>query len=184
MMRVSPETVEKVRARAAELIRGKVDSWRRTILVEKRPGSGREAALAEGKDCFPVKAFLDILDGRTIWRDRELADQQVNRCLHCLDHFSADGGGGGLLRTTRPLSDAGSGPVSQAAGSRGKAVALVAELTGCGEMYQNRSLCNASIRITWNPNRMNGQPCIRDMRLTVRRAVEAVALYPKPGRPV
>ena len=25
---------------------------------------------------------------------------------------------------------------------------------------------------------MNGQPCVRGMRLTVRRVVEAVALYP------
>src|SRR5881296_1020174 len=33
-------------------------------------------------------------------------------------------------------------------------------------------------RITWNPQQMNGQPCIRGMRLTVRRVVEAVALYP------
>ncbi|MGD0047193.1 MAG: DUF433 domain-containing protein [Bryobacteraceae bacterium] len=33
-------------------------------------------------------------------------------------------------------------------------------------------------RITWNPNQMNGQPCIRGMRLTVRRVVEALALYP------
>jgi uncharacterized protein (DUF433 family) len=33
-------------------------------------------------------------------------------------------------------------------------------------------------RITWNPNQMNGQPCIRGMRLTVRRVVDAVALYP------
>jgi len=33
-------------------------------------------------------------------------------------------------------------------------------------------------RITWKPNQMNGQPCIRGMRLTVRRVVEAVALYP------
>lgn len=33
-------------------------------------------------------------------------------------------------------------------------------------------------RITWNPNQMNGQPCIRGMRLTVRRVVEAVAVYP------
>lgn len=32
-------------------------------------------------------------------------------------------------------------------------------------------------RITWNPNQMNGQPCIRGMRLTVRRVVEAVAIY-------
>ena len=33
-------------------------------------------------------------------------------------------------------------------------------------------------RITWNPNQMNGQPCVRGMRLTVRRVVEAMALYP------
>jgi uncharacterized protein (DUF433 family) len=33
-------------------------------------------------------------------------------------------------------------------------------------------------RITVNPHVMNGQPGIRGMRLTVRRVVEAVALYP------
>ena len=33
-------------------------------------------------------------------------------------------------------------------------------------------------RITTNPEVMNGQPCVRGMRLTVRRVVEAVALYP------
>ena len=33
-------------------------------------------------------------------------------------------------------------------------------------------------RITINPEVMNGQPCVRDLRLTVRRVVEAVALYP------
>ena len=33
-------------------------------------------------------------------------------------------------------------------------------------------------RITVDPKVMNGRPCIRGMRLTVRRAVEAVALYP------
>ena len=33
-------------------------------------------------------------------------------------------------------------------------------------------------RITSNPARMNGQPCIRNLRLTVRRVVELVALYP------
>ena len=32
-------------------------------------------------------------------------------------------------------------------------------------------------RITIDPLRMNGQPCVRNMRLTVRRVVEAVALY-------
>ena len=33
-------------------------------------------------------------------------------------------------------------------------------------------------RITVNPEIMKGQPCIRGMRLTVRRVIEAVALYP------
>ena len=33
-------------------------------------------------------------------------------------------------------------------------------------------------RITVNPQIMNGQPCIRGMRLTVRRVVQAAALYP------
>jgi len=32
-------------------------------------------------------------------------------------------------------------------------------------------------RITVNPARMNGQPCIRDLRLTVRRVLEALATY-------
>jgi uncharacterized protein (DUF433 family) len=33
-------------------------------------------------------------------------------------------------------------------------------------------------RITIDPARMNGQPCIRNMRLTVRRVVELAATYP------
>ena len=36
-------------------------------------------------------------------------------------------------------------------------------------------------RITCDPNRLNGQPCIRNLRLTVRRVVEAVAAYPDRG---
>jgi uncharacterized protein (DUF433 family) len=33
-------------------------------------------------------------------------------------------------------------------------------------------------RIISNPNRMNGQPCIRNLRLTVRRVIELLAIYP------
>ncbi|WP_110579864.1 DUF433 domain-containing protein [Microcystis aeruginosa] len=33
-------------------------------------------------------------------------------------------------------------------------------------------------RITSHPNRMNGQPCIRNLRLTVRRVIELLATYP------
>ena len=33
-------------------------------------------------------------------------------------------------------------------------------------------------RIICDPTRMDGQPCIRDLRLTVRRVLEAMAIYP------
>jgi uncharacterized protein (DUF433 family) len=33
-------------------------------------------------------------------------------------------------------------------------------------------------RITVDATRMNGEPCIRDLRLTVRRVLEALAVYP------
>ncbi len=32
-------------------------------------------------------------------------------------------------------------------------------------------------RITINPLQMNGQPCIRNLRLTVRRVIELLAIY-------
>jgi uncharacterized protein (DUF433 family) len=32
--------------------------------------------------------------------------------------------------------------------------------------------------ITIDPAKMNGQPCVRGMRLTVRRVLELIALYP------
>jgi uncharacterized protein (DUF433 family) len=33
-------------------------------------------------------------------------------------------------------------------------------------------------RITTDSARMNGEPCIRNLRITVRRVLEAIALYP------
>ena len=33
-------------------------------------------------------------------------------------------------------------------------------------------------RITSNPKQMNGQPCVRNLRLTVRRVIELLAIYP------
>jgi uncharacterized protein (DUF433 family) len=50
---------------------------------------------------------------------------------------------------------------------------MVGELL-LGDLYVARKLD----RITINPAMMNGQPCIRGMRLTVRRVLEAIALYP------
>jgi len=52
----------------------------------------------------------------------------------------------------------------------------VAEVAANTQVYDR--VMGTLDRITSDPKRMNGQPCIRDLRLTVRRVVEAVAIYP------
>ena len=130
MLRVSPETVEKVRDRAAELIRGKVDSWRRTLLVENGAALGREAAAGAGDDCLPTKAFLDVVDGRTTWRGREMMDRHLQGCWHCVDHFCRMLEVVHLLRGSQPLSEAEGEPFRSVAGRDG------AEARGLEAVYR------------------------------------------------
>jgi len=106
MLRVSPETVETIRARAAELLRGKVDAWRRTLLADNGPALGREAASITTEDCLPAKAFLDVVDGRTTWRGRQDMDRHLRTCWHCTDHFCRILESVYLLRDTPELSEA------------------------------------------------------------------------------
>jgi len=106
MVKMEAATVEKIRNKAAELIRGKVDNWSRTMLAENGPALGRAAAAGKGKDCLPVKAFLDLIDGRTTWRGREEMERHVNQCWHCVDHFCRMVEVVEQLRGLQPLSDA------------------------------------------------------------------------------
>ena len=103
MLRMAPATVAKIRDRAAELLRGKLDSWRRSLLRENGRRLAKLSASARGPECPSAKAFLDILDGRTTWSDREQIDRHVNGCLHCVDHFCRMAEVIELLREVKPL---------------------------------------------------------------------------------
>src|SRR5579872_3772060 len=110
MLRMSPQTVGKIRDRAAEMLRGKVDSWRRTLPAENGRILGRAAAAATTKDCLPVKEFLDVLDGRSTWRDRESLEQHVRSCWHCIDHFARMAEVIELIRGIEPLTETEAAP--------------------------------------------------------------------------
>ncbi len=110
MLRMSPATVEKIRARAADLLRGHLSTWSRTILADNGLALGREAAAAQTKDCLPSKVFLDVLDGRTTWRGREEMELHVTSCWHCIDHFCRMAEVVELLRGIQPLSDEEAAP--------------------------------------------------------------------------
>ena len=110
LLRMAPPTVEKIRAKAADLIRGKVDSWSRTLLAENGRALGRAAAAGKGDECLAPKTFLDMLDGRATWSNREQLERHVTSCWHCIDHLCRLVEVVELLRGNQPLSGAGAEP--------------------------------------------------------------------------
>ena len=104
MLRMSPQTAEKIRSRAADLVRGSVDRWRRSLLADNGAFLGQAAAALSTKDCLPAKAFFDVIDGRTTWRGREEMERHVKSCWHCLDHFCRLLETVDVLRASKPLS--------------------------------------------------------------------------------
>jgi hypothetical protein len=105
MLRMDPNTVEKIRNTGAELIRGSVDSWRRTLLADNGPLLGPAAAARATPDCFPARAFFDMIDGRATWLRREQMERHVLACWHCLDHFCRLLEVVDLLRGAQPLTE-------------------------------------------------------------------------------
>ncbi len=103
MLRMAPATVEKIRIRAAELLRGAVDSWSSGMLAANGLKLGRSAAAAQTPECIAPKVFLDVLDGRMSWQGREEMERHAAGCLHCVDHFSRLAEVLELVRGLRPL---------------------------------------------------------------------------------
>lgn len=110
MMRMAAPTVEKIRSRSAELIRGASDAWRPSVMSDNGFALGREASAAGSQDCLPVRDFLDVLDGRTTWPQRDQMTRHVTACWHCIDHFCRMVEVLELLRGLKPLSDAEAEP--------------------------------------------------------------------------
>jgi len=87
MLRMDGKTVEKVRAKAADLLRGAQDRWSLTMLEENGRSLGRTVADQTTPDCATPKTLLDMIDGRSTWSKREQAERHITGCWHCVDHF-------------------------------------------------------------------------------------------------
>jgi len=116
LLRMEPRTVEKIRGKAAERLRGVMDVWRRTLLFDNGAPLGRAAAAAHTPGCLPAKAFLDVLDGRTTWLGREELERHVSSCWHCIDHFCRLAEVVELLRGLQPLAESEAKPLRAALG--------------------------------------------------------------------
>jgi hypothetical protein len=118
ILRMSPETVANIREKAEELLRGKVDSWRRNLLADNGRALGVEAAAAKTEECLRDKAFLDVLDGRETWRGREETERHVTRCWHCVDHFCRMAEVIQAIRGIQPLTEEEAEPYLKLLGVR------------------------------------------------------------------
>ena len=106
MLRMSPETADKIRARGAELVRGSVDAWRSTLLQDNGPLLGRAASALTTKNCLLPKAFFDVIDGRATWSGREEMERHVKGCWHCMDRYCRLLEVVDVLRGAKPLGEA------------------------------------------------------------------------------
>ena len=121
LLRMAPATVEKIRERANELIRGKSDMWRRGLLAENGRTLGNQAAgIVKTEDCSTPKFFLDVLDGRATWRNREVMEHHATACWQCIDHFCRMAEVIELLRGVKPLTDAEAEPYHRLLGVKAK----------------------------------------------------------------
>jgi hypothetical protein len=87
MLKMSADTAARARDRADELLRSKMDAWRRGAVADNAAGLMSAALQAKSPDCLPAKAFLDIIDGRATWVSRGQMERHAASCWHCIDHF-------------------------------------------------------------------------------------------------
>jgi hypothetical protein len=57
------------------------------------------------ESCLPLKTFNNLVNGQLTWRERELAEEHIRPCLHCLDRYTAFQEMIRYLRDVRPLPD-------------------------------------------------------------------------------
>jgi hypothetical protein len=48
-----------------------------------------EAEKTGGESCLPLKTFNNLVNGQVSWRERELAEQHIRDCFHCIDRYTS-----------------------------------------------------------------------------------------------
>lgn len=130
MLRMDPQTAENIREKSSELIRGKLDAWKRNLIAENGQQLGRAAVTLATKDCIPAKGFSEIIDGRATWRDRELLERHTVRCWHCINHFCRLWEVKDVLRRSPPLTEEETGLFQKMLGISKKKPSVWSRLSG------------------------------------------------------
>jgi len=66
-----------------------------------------EAAKTGGESCLPLKTFNNLVNGQVSWRERELAEQHIRDCFHCIDRYTSFLEMIRLRQDAQPLAEGG-----------------------------------------------------------------------------
>jgi hypothetical protein len=104
LTRMSPETAASIRDKAAELLRGKFDSWTRTMLRDNGASLGAQARRAKPGEPVRFNDYLDILDGRMTWQNRATVDLRLAESWYEVDQFCRVREADAAVMETKPLA--------------------------------------------------------------------------------
>lgn len=111
IMRMSPDTAAKLRARTDELLRSKLDDWSAGILAKHGRALGEEVELSPPETRLIYRDFFDVMDGRNSWQHRTMFERKLEESWFEVHRACCIREADDALAQTRPLDDAAAQPM-------------------------------------------------------------------------
>jgi hypothetical protein len=104
-MHVAPEAVERGRAKADDMLRGKLDNWWKTIVFDCGPSLGAEARAQVPAEPVAFRDIIEYVDGRLTWQLRSQVDRCQVASWYEVDHFCRVREADEAVGSSHPLSE-------------------------------------------------------------------------------
>jgi len=102
-LRVSPETAVRAREKALELLRGKMDAWNRSVITDNAGTLVGHARRTPPAEPIPFRRYLDFIDGRLTWQNREEVERLVSASWYEVDQLCVVREADDAVQGARPL---------------------------------------------------------------------------------
>lgn len=81
-------TARSVKQKAEERVHAIVPDAAPDALVISARALMEAAEQGKTDSCLPLKTYNNIVNGQVSWRERDVAEEHVESCFHCLDRFT------------------------------------------------------------------------------------------------